>query len=1383
VECSLYHLRLVFARWANKPQLAKAHAVSVAKDPSKTPDEYAAGAGPTTDEEDDEVYGDVIASERTTNPVNMCYLYTALLAIDYVRSVSVQRTMRQLRSIQRVLLKLPANTQDDASIAIMEVVKKKGLNVRIWDQMMGGPVPEPPYIAVNQRIDIAQARLALAPGTRATAWITYVGNGDSGHYTFICAPQQAPASARVAVTVVTAIEPDGAQPPPTPLAVVPAPSTQTLRATARALGHSTAQLETIEQRGEAARAARQQARAQQTAAPQKQKKSNNDGIQRNAPQEASMSRREVQDIVRHWKEGDAVYVHWARLADEQDPSTEHVGRWAGRVKKAGRSPVIEFTVQTCEHCSDCRDMSPIEVPIPLARTRYMTVEKRPLPRTRGCECVEVDDDEDLVDATMPSPPGTIEHEDRLVLGSHEGAAPTGVVAPQTNATWRPAASSLACTSLRGDAGSRWHIFPDKAPGMHNLVWSSYAPTTRAEHRRWIQRVRGMPSDLCTWPFGRAIVELVRRFGVQRKWVWSTMSSALATLATALKNLPIYTSEMKGINLKEDVYFADALKTAQRMAKTTVGSTDISAGMPEALYHHLISSAGIKAPDARLLLMLSWHFAARVGDMRQARARDIVVCDPRPDGRVPMKVTFRYGKVASLWGPYTIHCVVPKDVSSAFTAFAATKTNKEQGGELFTKRDQAVLSAHIATCQQDPRGGRLTLRSIRRGALLRAAACGVTDDELQLLSGHKRRETLMRYLGWGQQSSTMSKAAERRADKMKAVAPVAPVGAGDDYIPREHQAPVMGRFSGYTGFKGQRVKPKPEFFPRKPPSARDCGVTVSEAELATYTLHIKETTRVIWDQVEAMAADSPLANETAVARRWCSSDQLYGPKYGRDPRHVPAASFTPEQIQRLLDAQKIAPFRGEVKGFVKAFTLAQHAKKRLRIIAEPIINETCMKDEMYKVHYPARLERRARALGAKYSVELDFAAFFDQFDLAQEVLPWFVLRSKEPVDGQEMFALTRMPMGATFAPSVAQTVTSVIVWPAVLMNGVRIDTMIDNIRIVADTKEAFVKAVRVIGERIKRAGITLNDAHVIEGTDEEIADRHLVTDAPRIFLGEKYVRDTVANSDAAVEKLIKAKEVYDNAGRLGAPTYTKRHFASIVGLMLFMAHTVNVPLTKCFDLLRCYGRIISQSSSWDDQCGTLSPCARATFEWLASTLIANKSVPITELNPPGKRISEYGIAIEVDASGSAWGARVYFTDSGRMVTLQQKWPARISHSAHAEPRAAEAAVRWARSQPGCANARVALITDHVALVTGQRRWHSNFSGFSTSYYLNHFYDTLYANGGGEVFHVDGERNEADQLSRDPNASYTLTVREASTTFRELDSVTHPFEKLPRAAYQV
>jgi len=178
-----------------------------------------------------------------------------------------------------------------------------------------------------------------------------------------------------------------------------------------------------------------------------------------------------------------------------------------------------------------------------------------------------------------------------------------------------------------------------------------------------------------------------------------------------------------------------------------------------------------------------------------------------------------------------------------------------------------------------------------------------------------------------------------------------------------------------------------------------------------------------------------------------------------------AAFTADQIRQLRDADKIRPHRGPVLGYVKAFTVAQHTKKRLRIIAEPFLNSQIRREHLYEVHYPFRYERRARARDVKFSAELDFAAFFDQFELSERVMAYFVMRSKEEVDGHQLFVLTRLPMGASFAPSVAQAVTSALVAPLLTMPGVIVDTMIDNVRVMAHSGDAFIGAMRLLLARI------------------------------------------------------------------------------------------------------------------------------------------------------------------------------------------------------------------------------------------------------------------------------------------------------------------------------
>jgi hypothetical protein len=190
----------------------------------------------------------------------------------------------------------------------------------------------------------------------------------------------------------------------------------------------------------------------------------------------------------------------------------------------------------------------------------------------------------------------------------------------------------------------------------------------------------------------------------------------------------------------------------------------------------------------------------------------------------------------------------------------------------------------------------------------------------------------------------------------------------------------------------------------------------------------------------------------------------------------------------------------------------------------------------------------------------------------------------------------MPMGATFAPSVAQAVTSTLVYPLLGIEGVRVDTMIDNVRIVADSKLAFIRALRLFLERAGAAGVTLNDVATLQGTDDQLAERFRISDAPRIFLGEKYVGDTVSNADRLVEKLRGALDERRRQRDLAELPYSARHFASLIGLMLFMAHTVDVPLSGYHTLLRACAKIINASTGWDQPCPAIS--AMADRSWRA-----------------------------------------------------------------------------------------------------------------------------------------------------------------------------------------
>jgi len=91
----------------------------------------------------------------------------------------------------------------------------------------------------------------------------------------------------------------------------------------------------------------------------------------------------------------------------------------------------------------------------------------------------------------------------------------------------------------------------------------------------------MPTELQYAPHGAAIVELVLRLAAERKWAWSTIASTMSAYASALNNLPLHTSEARGIDIRDDRVFAAALKRALQNSRVSLG-TRISEAIPHGL---------------------------------------------------------------------------------------------------------------------------------------------------------------------------------------------------------------------------------------------------------------------------------------------------------------------------------------------------------------------------------------------------------------------------------------------------------------------------------------------------------------------------------------------------------------------------------------------------------------------------------------------------------------------------------------------------------------------------------------------------------------------------------------------------------------------------------
>lgn len=375
------------------------------------------------------------------------------------------------------------------------------------------------------------------------------------------------------------------------------------------------------------------------------------------------------------------------------------------------------------------------------------------------------------------------------------------------------------------------------------------------------------------------------------------------------------------------------------------------------------------------------------------------------------------------------------------------------------------------------------------------------------------------------------------------------------------------------------------------------------------------------------------------------------------------------------------------------------------------------------------------------------------------------------------------MGARCAPSVAQFATWAVVRPLTQIPGVTVFTCIDNVRIIVhqhhggDHATTFVSAVRLFLNRCREANIELN-AHGFDGDEQSIIDAGAKAASGSRFLGEFLSDKGTKNCDHTVDKLRRWWLLFQSGIKL-----TRRQLVSGLSLIFFLAHTLNIQLYSLHSLVRVYAAMSAVSTPWDEP-GFMTPRVLPLLTQVVDELLVNRMVVPLRVFAPLESLNDYDAVIVVDACLRGFGAWIRVGD--RAVSISSGWGAAIPASAHAEPlAAARALVHLGTMVPRVEALSVALVTDHQAMVSGQRRWWNGFGGFSPNPFLNNFFALLY--GGTtrqrDVFFVEGEINPTDGLSRSVRIGDRLSVAVLQDV-QFPEALEHPYRHAPaRPDYQV
>lgn len=287
----------------------------------------------------------------------------------------------------------------------------------------------------------------------------------------------------------------------------------------------------------------------------------------------------------------------------------------------------------------------------------------------------------------------------------------------------------------------WVIYGTRPPHVSAQAWAAITPAVRAAHIHWLRELRSMPADLLDRGLASAAIEMVRRLAVTRKWTWSTVDKNLSHIAGALRDLPLYTTEPHQVLLTDDPEWVAATKATRRLLR----ESDVTPAVPATADQIRDARRTLRTqfPRADLFLQLMWLSAARSGDITTLQCRDVSMsAAPTPAGEHTVTLAMRRGKGARFRGPYEVTVQLGKAESALLWSLLQ---NRPRRGKVFDPGDEIPKRVRAALRELNPDAA---MASVRRGAVQHLAARGVPEEVLMSMTGHRRQETLQRYLGGG-----------------------------------------------------------------------------------------------------------------------------------------------------------------------------------------------------------------------------------------------------------------------------------------------------------------------------------------------------------------------------------------------------------------------------------------------------------------------------------------------------------------------------------------------------------------------------------------------------------------------------------------------------------
>jgi len=434
-------------------------------------------------------------------------------------------------------------------------------------------------------------------------------------------------------------------------------------------------------------------------------------------------------------------------------------------------------------------------------------------------------------------------------------------------------------------------------------------------------------------------------------------------------------------------------------------------------------------------------------------------------------------------------------------------------------------------------------------------------------------------------------------------------------------------------------------------------------------------------------------------------------------------------------------RNAVRGHVKMFLHDEPAKDRYRPIRNTQdFNDVTDRSICGKTSMATKKDVVAAIHAGDYMIQLDFAAFYDQIRLGEEVRPLFCFR-----EGSSYWRLTTLAMGTRIAVGVAGALTALLLDFGPSSKALSI---IDNV-IFIGSKEEVIRDAATFVARCEKVGLTFN---------EDTSDLASLVKQKDVWAG---VAIDLANKTVALSEKSHGKTVFSWNNR---NNWTWRQFAAHIGLLWWAVGINEIEVHEFYEVLRFVSHasrlLEARDELWNERAIIWASVWPKLEKW-TQILLANKPRVV----PPPSSVGPTWV-MATDACRYGWGVVATNLQDGTSMCYGGRWFAdfvkqhgeeKMKRSTFTEAHAIiAAACKLFRAK---SKLHVRVLTDSTTAVSTYNR------GFNTrSYDLNECaarLKLLMPQHSFEFEHIAGSRNPADWWSRNPGAFASDEKREMDT----------------------